>query len=277
MKGSSFLSIVITVLTSACGGGGGSSPSSPDNRLLGIDINESRLPGTSTKEGFRNAYGKAAEIGMDFITLPLNWRDIEPGPDDRFEFVPFGDQALNRKNWNRVIPPGATLETRDISVTGSESPSKLVWSETSADTQDGRIYTRYELIDPSFELSLDVNIVTPNNESGGYNVSLIANFTHDAASGNQCLAGDAYVAMTVTTVNHVHYLTASECQGSGLTTLSTIALNGLGSSPEDNDTLTLKLRRTVVGFEFLYDIDQNGLFEQLADHPEFSSNLVFGY
>ncbi len=215
-------------------------PPAKGQRLLGIDVNQAQ------GETWNQAYAKASETGMDFVTLPLNWNSIEPGPDDDFAFVPSGDTCLDRKKWNRVAPAGSVLETQNRA---------LVFTEGGAGTGDGIVYSRFEVDGASFAVQVNAALNAANNDAGGYNFALILSFTQDGDNGNSAGPTDAYVAIVSTTSGGTNYLSAAFCDLGAVSTPATVAVPA--SAP------TLRIRRSAAEFVFLYDGAGSGSFATL--------------
>ncbi len=215
-------------------------PPAKGARLLGIDVNQAQ------GETWNAAYAKASETGMDFVTLPLNWNSIEPGPDDDFSFVPSGDTYLNQKKWNRVAPAGAMLETQN---------GALAFADSGAGTGDGIVYSRFEVNGTSFGAEVELALNSVNNDAGGYNFAFIMSFTQDGDTGNSAGPTDAYVAMVSTTSGGVNYLSAAFCDLGSISTPATVAVPATA--------LKLRIRRSATDFVFLYDDAGAGAFTTL--------------
>lgn len=197
------LAVVFCVFTIGCGGESASDPDSgadsntspaidagvaadavsvdaapfARDHYLGIDVSSAQ------GESFEDALAVASASGMDFITLPLNWRDIEPGPDDTFRFT-----SLDLNKWERDAASGQ-LEIDN---------GALRWQETGSGADLARVYTSYRLA--SQQMSVATTATLASVSLDGTELTLLARFHDDVsdAGGNTCAAAaDDYVAVVM--------------------------------------------------------------------------------
>ncbi|MFV2056359.1 MAG: hypothetical protein ACC707_07810, partial [Thiohalomonadales bacterium] len=197
----------ISLISTLSGCGSDSGPSDPPrqqlqivdkgDRKISISINQAG----AINEEFMDAYNRSLPLNSDYVTLPVDWNSIEPGPNEDFSYIPAGQSDFNQNNWNRILTSG------QLNVVNG----KLAWFGNTADNTDALLYGRYEM-DNDFSVSLDLDLTVANSNIMGFNLSMLLSFTQDAGNGNTCNMGDAYITIvSLTDSSDQHSLAFRYC------------------------------------------------------------------
>lgn len=205
-------------------------------RKLGVDVN------SAENEEFIESYNVSALAGTDYLTFPLNWSDIEPGPDDDFHY-----SALDSKKWRTTVT-NATLALQD---------EQLRFEAAGNVAAGARTYTSYQLVSEEVSAQIDVDL-SGSPVSG--EATLLVRFGATDAEAVPCEdATDDFIALVQTSQAVGSGLVMAVCQDGAFASVAT--------ATNTARVLTLRIRRSATAIVAEYKEPSAAAFSELGSIP----------